>query len=253
MKNTMNDNYFNQYVSNFTKLPTLTDTEIAELHNKYILDQDIASLQKIVMHNMALVLTIAHGFTPNGSLTFKDMVQEGAMGLYRAACDFNPDINPCFSTFAGVWIRKAIRMALDGCHIVHHDKMYRMMQKGLKLSVTNSIHEKMEDGETEFAETIPSTDATPAEIAEENDQMTAMMNAVYDGTTLTEQERTIVVKHMGLDGTNNDKGMTLDEVSAYLGTNKTRERIRQIFQAALVKIKAKMNETKTEEQFAAIA
>jgi RNA polymerase primary sigma factor len=72
---------------------------------------DQAARNRLVLANLGLVMTIARKFQGHG-LALEDLVGEGNLGLIRAAEDFDPDYGTRFTTYAGYWVRQAIRDAL---------------------------------------------------------------------------------------------------------------------------------------------
>ena len=70
--------------------------------------------QVLIRHNMRLVREIARGSVhAAGELEFEDLVQEGSIGLNRAAEKFDPERGFKFSTYATWWIRQSISRAID--------------------------------------------------------------------------------------------------------------------------------------------
>jgi RNA polymerase primary sigma factor len=72
---------------------------------------DQAARNRLVLANLGLVIMIARRFQGHG-LALDDLVGEGNLGLIRAAEDYDPDYGTRFSTYAGYWIKQAIRDAL---------------------------------------------------------------------------------------------------------------------------------------------
>src|SRR5262249_37016444 len=72
---------------------------------------DREARDRLVQANLRLVVTIAQRFACRG-LPPDDLIGEGNLGLIRAATDYGPRFGPRFSTYAGHWIRQAIRYAL---------------------------------------------------------------------------------------------------------------------------------------------
>ena len=70
------------------------------------------SHQRLVGANLGLVVAIARNFLGRG-LVLDDLVGEGNLGLIRAAQDFDPEFGTRFSTYAGYWVKQAIRDALN--------------------------------------------------------------------------------------------------------------------------------------------
>lgn len=85
---------------------------------KHVLAAARAARDELVCRNLRLVVSVAKRYTGK-SLTPEELVQEGNIGLIRAAESFNPDIAR-FSTHATWWIRQAVSRALED-----HDDMIR--------------------------------------------------------------------------------------------------------------------------------
>lgn len=71
-----------------------------------------AALRQMVAGNMRLVFSIARKY-PDGNLTLHDRLQEGALGLMRAARKFDPERGFSFATYASYWIRSTIDRAIQ--------------------------------------------------------------------------------------------------------------------------------------------
>ncbi|MBI4712224.1 MAG: sigma-70 family RNA polymerase sigma factor [Planctomycetes bacterium] len=67
---------------------------------------------RLIRANLRLVIHIAKTFQNRG-LVLADLIEEGNLGLLKAVELFNPRLNYRFSTYAGWWIRQAIRRAID--------------------------------------------------------------------------------------------------------------------------------------------
>ena len=70
-----------------------------------------AAREALVLHNLRLVLNLAGRFR-NSSLTYDDLVQEGILGLLKAADRYDPRRGTRFATFAVWWIRQSIGRAI---------------------------------------------------------------------------------------------------------------------------------------------
>ncbi|MCD6271106.1 sigma-70 family RNA polymerase sigma factor, partial [bacterium] len=100
------------YLKEIGKVPFLTAKEEKELA-KRIEKGDEAAKQKLIRANLRLVVSIAKkyvGRSPN--LTLLDLIQEGNLGLFRAAEKFDWRKGYKFSTYATWWIRQAVTRAL---------------------------------------------------------------------------------------------------------------------------------------------
>ncbi len=77
-----------------------------------IREGDEAAWEELVRHNLRLVVSIARGYTGRG-LEFADLVQEGNLGLMRAARSFDAAFGTKFSTYATWWIKQSMSRAIS--------------------------------------------------------------------------------------------------------------------------------------------
>ena len=83
--------------------------------------RDLRSLrQQMISANTGLVAFVAHKYKTS-NLSFEDLMQEGLVGLIKAVDRFDPDRGICFSTYAIYWIRQAISRL-----IVKQEKIVRL-------------------------------------------------------------------------------------------------------------------------------
>ncbi len=97
---------YSQYVNAIKDIPVLTAEEEAELFRRYKAGDESAK-NEIVSHNLKLVIKVAKSYSAPG-LSFLDLIQEGNIGLIRAAEKFDLSKGFKFSTYAVWWIRQAI-------------------------------------------------------------------------------------------------------------------------------------------------
>src|SRR5205814_6603068 len=74
-------------------------------------DGDSEARDHMVRANLRLVVNIARGYLGKG-LELQDLIEEGNLGLLRAAEGFDPSMNTRFSTYASYWIKQSIKRAL---------------------------------------------------------------------------------------------------------------------------------------------
>jgi RNA polymerase primary sigma factor len=98
------------YLQEISKIPRLTHRQEIELGRRIAVG-DTQALCRMVEANLRLVVSVAKHFR-NEQLSQLDLIQEGNIGLMRAACKFDATRGYCFSTYAIWWIRQAIGRAI---------------------------------------------------------------------------------------------------------------------------------------------
>jgi RNA polymerase primary sigma factor len=256
------------FLKDIGKLRLLTAQEEVELA-KRIERGDLDAKQKMVESNLRLVVSIAKNYRNQG-LPFLDLIQEGTLGLVRAAEKFDYRRGFKFSTYATWWIRQAVARALADkartiripVHIV--EKLNRIGRVERKLvtelgreptpeeiaEVTGDIEPEEVDSikrsaqapvslekpvgdeeESEFGQFIADERAeSPFERAAEIFTKEALKEALEN---LSYRERRVLELRYGLG---DEDPRTLDEVGRTF--NVTRERIRQIENQSLKKLQS---------------
>ena len=255
------------FLKDIGKVPLLTAAQEVELA-KRIERGEHAAKQAMVEANLRLVVSIAKRYRNQG-LPFLDLIQEGTIGLVRAAEKFDYRKGFKFSTYATWWIRQAVARALADkartirmpVHVVEKlNKIVRTERTlraklgrepnaeeiGIELDLQPEEVEQIrrsaqtpislekpvgDEDESEFGHFL--TDATaplPDEVAEETLRNEALRSILK---SLSHRERRVLELRYGLDG---EQPRTLDEVGRTF--NVTRERIRQIENQGLKKLRA---------------
>ena len=222
--------------------------------------------EELVQRNLRLVVDIAKRFTGRG-LAFLDLIQEGNIGLMRAAERFQYRKGFKFSTYATWWIRQGmLRAVADQSRTirvpVHATETWQRMIKvshrlAQKLGhepsheeialalATNpervqqtmqaflepiSFDQPKADGETFLEDCLPDDNAQAPDANIHEEQMRSQLHRLLG--FLTPREEQVIRLRFGID---NGKSRTLEEVGKLL--NVTRERIRQIEVLALKKLR----------------
>jgi RNA polymerase primary sigma factor len=255
------------FLKDIGKVDLLTAAQEVELA-KRIERGDHSAKQEMVEANLRLVVSIAKKYRNQG-LPFLDLIQEGTIGLVRAAEKFDYRKGFKFSTYATWWIRQAVARALADkartirmpVHVVEKlNKIVRAERKlraelgreptaaeigkDLDLSADEVEHIRRsaqtpvslekpvgDEDESEFGhfitdENLPLPDEE-AEITLRKETLRKILG------TLSSRERQVLELRYGLDG---QHPRTLDEVGRTF--NVTRERIRQIENQSLKKLRA---------------
>ena len=257
------------YLRQIGKIPLLSTEEELELAKKIQENHDEFAKDVLVNANLRLVVSIAKKYIGRG-LSFLDLIQEGNVGLIKAAGRFDYKKGYKFSTYATWWIQQSITRAIaDKARIIRlpihmidsigkirratidlttelgrtptkQEIAYRL---GLTVQKLTSIIKSAQS--TVSMDTPATSDDDSSKIADfivDNSTITPDGKVTHDNlledirrilNQLSQKERDVLILRYGLD--NNGLKKTLDEIGSQYGVS--RERIRQIENRAISKLK----------------
>lgn len=172
--------------------------------------------EKLVTANMGYVVTLARQYKSD-ILNTNDLVNEGAIGLMKAAEKYDPERGKPFVTFAAPYIRRSIEAAIIK---VNTDTDVRSTDESLPVGSRNNytLLNVLEDVNAEKADAIVEEDSL-------NDDLVACVDV------LNEREREVVSRYYGLKGWR----QTMAEIAEDMGLK--RERVRQERDKAVRKLR----------------
>ena len=276
-KSSYEEGSLDQYLRDISAFPLISREEEAELARR-IRVGDQEALDKLVRSNLRFVVSVGKKYQNQG-VSLSDLINEGNLGLIRAAHKFDETKGIKFISYAVWWIRQAIlqalaeqsrivRVPLNRAGTLHRigRRANALLQELGREATHAEIAEGMDITEEEVAKTMAisqvhlSLDAplTPGEdnrlldyladtINPTPDEQTfekALTDAIVDSlASLKEREAKILRLYFGLD---ESEPMTLEEIGTLLGI--TRERVRQIKEKALSRLRH-VSRAKTLESF----
>ena len=254
------------YMQDIGKIPLVTPEDEVRLADEIKHGNEEARWQ-LIRSNLRLVVKIAHDFKGLG-LPLLDLISEGNIGLMKAVEKFDPTKGAKFSSYAAWWIKQAMRRALanqsrtiripvqsagkinriksarselterlgreptDG-EIAEQLDVSRRTVAGLRSAELRSVSlsDPLQAGEeSRFEEIIADLSApTPDQLLGRIESLERLRELVNQ---LDEREAAVLKLRFGLDG---QPPKTLEDVSQLVG--RTRERVRQIQNHALAKLK----------------
>lgn len=257
------------YLQQIGKIPLLSPAQELDLTKQIYKTQSTFAKNLLVNANLRLVVSIAKRYIGRG-LSFLDLIQEGNLGLMKAAGRFDYTKGYKFSTYATWWIQQSITRAIaDKARIIRlpihlieslgkirritldlttelghspskQEIAYRL---GISVSKLNSI---IKSAQSTISMETPANSAEDSSkiadfIVDEStitpDSRVTQENLFHDIrkmlNQLSQKERDVLILRYGLDNSGTKK--TLDEIGTQYGVS--RERIRQIENRAISKLK----------------
>lgn len=260
------DNSIKIYMREMGQFSMLSADEEVKLAHR-IAEGDQFAKNELVEANLRLVVSLARHYQGCG-LSYQDLIQEGNIGLIKAAEKFDVSKGFRFSTYASWWIKQALSRAIADqsrtiripVHMTENINKFKKTERELlsklnrepkvkEIADAMGISEKQakeiqsyiveptsldiqvgDDDDTTIGSFIEDTHFVNPESAYIKESNGDVVNAVLD--TLSDREANILRLRFGIGG---KKAMTLEEVGKEYGL--TRERIRQIEAKALRKLR----------------
>lgn len=256
------------YLKDIGKIKLLSGKQEYELGKEIKENKSEIAKRKLIQANLRLVVSIAKKYIGQGVL-FMDLVQEGSLGLIKAAEKFDYSKNFKFSTYATWWIKQTIIRAISNnsrtiripVHMADKIRKYKKLYTHMSITLgkeptDKEIAEKMGITlkkltaikkaiikEPISLETPVTDDLNVGDYVEDksyNSPEIQTRNNMIKGSidnllaSLSERERKIISCRFGING---EKTKTLEQLGEIMGYSK--ERIRQLEDGALRKIREK--------------
>ena len=258
------------YLNSIRSIPLLTYEEEQKLGEK-MAQGDVFARNKMVESNLRLVVSIAKKYINRTKIPFLDLIQEGNIGLMRAAEKFDYTLGYKFSTYATYWIKQSISRAVAiqsrsirvPMHVIEQlSKMGRVTSEifqethqeptpaqiaermGIEVEKVRELQAIIKEPVSIDQSINEEDDATIGDLIAD-DSIESPLKDLYQEDvrnsvravlqTLETREAEVITMRYGLGGT---KTKTLEEIGKQYGLSK--ERIRQIEEKALRKLRNPM-------------
>lgn len=247
-----------QYLREAARYPLLSPKRVNELTRR-IERGDLDAKEELIAHNLRLVVSIARRYRGQG-LAFLDLIQEGTLGLIRAAEKFDWRRGLRFSTYATYWIRQSILRGLDHrgrsirlpINVAQRERRVARAQRALatrlgreptleevardaglspgevqqlrrSACVVTSLDRPVgEEGDITLGDLVPGRPEAVTEPVELSLARDAVQSAL---AALPESERDVLAARYGLDG--DEEPLSAAETGRRLGLSSTRVRQRE--------------------------
>ncbi len=208
----------NEYIREIMQVPLLTENETNELLKKAT-NGDLEARNKLITHNLRLVLKIANNFKESINLPIDDLINIGVFGLINSIDKFDFKKNAKLSTFATTSIYNCFKQYIRST----------FKKTAPLISLQDVIYKGEDDNEITFEDAIQ--DNSPA-IEETIIEKVGNQQLIRALKCLTDEEQKILSLRYGID---DGIARSLEEIGKMY--HLTRERIRQKEQKALIKVR----------------
>lgn len=209
------------YFNEINKFSPLSKDEEKTLWEKYKKNNDMAARDKIINSNLRFVAGVASKYIGMG-LSYPELIAEGNHGLMKAMSKFDYERNFKTISYSVWWIRQSILEALKKRNSINGDDL-------------PEYQKELVDYDTDNDYSVSSVDdvyVEPSDFESLKDSEQAKITSMLLNC-LTPRERAVIVNYFGLE---DKEEKTLEEIGAEFGL--TKERIRQIKECALKKLRS---------------
>ncbi|MEZ5359918.1 MAG: sigma-70 family RNA polymerase sigma factor [Candidatus Zixiibacteriota bacterium] len=260
------DRSLDLYLREIGSTPLISAAEEVRLAQR-IRKGDKKALEKLTKANLRFVVSVAKNYQNQG-LSLADLINEGNIGLIKAAKRFDETRGFKFISYAVWWIRQAIlqalaeqsrivRLPLNRVGTLHKiGKISSSLEQTFgRIPSPEEIASKLELSENEVSDTLKISNThlsldQPFSVSEDNSLIDILEDEYQPGPdealldmslkleiekaldTLTPREAEVINLYFGL---NSEKALTLEEIGARF--NLTRERVRQIKEKAIRRLR----------------
>lgn len=265
----------NLYMRDAGKAPLLSAKE-EKYYARLAQRGDRKARDRMIESNLRMVIKMATRHVNRG-LPLMDLIEEGNLGLIHAVEKFDPELGFRFSTYASWWIEQAIERALMNqvrtvripVHVLKTIRRYQREAKRLGQThnteprleeIAKALNEPLEKIQRYLSFQIPETSLNDP-LSEDNEDCLAdllpdernnpaILWEIFDKnitinhqlSQLTDRQQEVLKRRYGLDGY---EARTLEEVGQTIGI--TRERVRQIQQTAIKRLRAIVESESSKE------
>lgn len=209
------------YFNEINKFSPLSKDEEKTLWEKYKKNNDMAARDKIINSNLRFVAGVASKYIGMG-LSYPELIAEGNHGLMKAMSKFDYERNFKTISYSVWWIRQSILEALKKRNSINGDDLPEYQKELVDYDTDNDYSvSSVDDAYVEPSDFESLKDSEQAKIT------SMLLNC------LTPRERAVIVNYFGLE---DKEEKTLEEIGAEFGL--TKERIRQIKECALKKLRS---------------
>lgn len=191
------------YINGTINLPEPLSLEEEQLLSEKLATGDDSAREKLIVHNLRLVVYIAKKFESSG-VSLDDLISIGTIGLIKAVNTFSPEKNIKLATYASRCIENEILMYLR-----------KIASQKMVVSLDEPLNVDWDGNELMLADVLGSDGDEISREIEEDDEKRILMQIIED---LPEREKTIIEMRFGIG---NREELTQKEVADIMGISQS--------------------------------